>query len=106
MCGSYAHETWFGGCRFGRRRGKTTYRASGSGAVGRFSHHCGFSVRAPHFFVYGFAKSERDNIREDELSDFKKLAKSLLEAEEIRLQDALDLGELIEVKCDEEDLQD
>ncbi|WP_293122959.1 type II toxin-antitoxin system RelE/ParE family toxin [Moorena sp. SIO4G3] len=27
------------------------------------------------FFIYGFAKSERDNISNDELADFKKAAK-------------------------------
>ena len=78
----------------------------GAGRSGGFRTIVVFQFERHTFFVYGFAKSERDNIREDELGDFKKLAKSLLEAEEIRLQAALDLGELIEVKCDEEDLQD
>ena len=30
------------------------------------------------FFLYGFAKSERDNISMEELADFKKLAKGYL----------------------------
>ena len=30
------------------------------------------------FFVYGFAKSQRDNIEEDELKSFKEMAKTIL----------------------------
>ena len=78
----------------------------GAGRSGGFRTIVAFQFERHTFFVYGFAKNERDNIREDELNEFKRLAKSLLEAEENTLQAALDLGELIEVKCDEEDLQD
>lgn len=78
----------------------------GAGRSGGFRTIVAFQFECHTFFVYGFAKNERDNIREDELNDFKKLAKSLLEAEETGLGSALELGELTEVKCDEKDLQD
>lgn len=56
------------------------------------------------FFLFGFAKSERENLRPNELPGFKKLAALLLplDARELRVQ--VEAGELIEVFCDDQDL--
>jgi hypothetical protein len=54
------------------------------------------------FFVYGFAKSECANIEDDELADFKLLAKRYLaetgEQLKIRLKD----GDIIEIAQEEQ----
>ncbi len=54
------------------------------------------------FFVYGFAKNERQNSGADELAGFKKLASVMLAYDEDNLARALTEGALIEVVCDEE----
>jgi len=52
------------------------------------------------FFVYGFAKSERDNIDEKELKALKQLALSLLGWTSEQLAHALREGKLIKVNHD------
>ena len=53
-------------------------------------------------FLYGFAKSERDNIKDEELATLKEIAAAWLEAETERLQTALREGVLQEVPYDDE----
>ena len=50
------------------------------------------------FFVYGFAKNQRDNINEKEEHALKKLAENLLETPESRLKEMIVNGDLYEVK--------
>lgn len=52
------------------------------------------------FFVYGFAKNERDNIDARELKALKQLAAIQLGLSETQLLHALHAGTLIEVKYD------
>ena len=52
------------------------------------------------FFVYGFAKSDRENLRRDELKAFRTLADAMLKLDEVGLQAALANGTIIEVKND------
>ena len=49
------------------------------------------------FFVYGFAKSDRQNLRRDELEAFRLLADEMLKLDESGLQSALANGTIIEV---------
>lgn len=49
------------------------------------------------FFVYGFAKNERDNIDDKELKALKQLASIQLGLNQTQLQHALIAGKLIEV---------
>lgn len=60
------------------------------------------------FFVYGFAKSEQDNIDESDERDFKELAKFLLAVSDAELKTLVDSDKYIEVTCDDprEDLQE
>lgn len=55
------------------------------------------------FFVYGFAKNERDNIDKKELEAFRLLSDNLLRLNAMQLQKACTAGELIEVTHDEQD---
>jgi hypothetical protein len=56
------------------------------------------------FFVYGFAKRARDNIRRDELKGFKALADEVFSYDKAALAKALKSGAIVEVECDEKDL--
>ena len=50
------------------------------------------------FFVYGFAKNERENIRKDETAALKKLAASLLSLSEEGMNALIETGAYVEVK--------
>jgi hypothetical protein len=54
------------------------------------------------FFVYGFAKNERENINDNELRALKLLAKQLLNYSASTLTKAVDAGELIEIEVNED----
>lgn len=58
------------------------------------------------FFVFGFAKNQRANIDQRELEGFRELATVLLRLEADGLDSAVRGGALIEVKCENSDLQD
>ena len=51
------------------------------------------------FFVYGFAKSDRENLRRDELKAFRLLADEVLAMDEAGLGAALSNGTIVEVAC-------
>ncbi len=53
------------------------------------------------FFVYGFAKSDRDNIRQDELPVFRKLASEMLAYDDEALTAAMENGTITEIVYDE-----
>jgi hypothetical protein len=52
-------------------------------------------------FLYGFAKSERDNIEADELETLKEIGAAWLQAKEERLEHAIKEGILKEVSYDD-----
>ena len=54
------------------------------------------------FFVYGFAKSERYNIRKDEEEQFKKMAKHVLGLSKAQLNILIANGQVEEVASDDE----
>ena len=53
------------------------------------------------FFVYGFPKSERENIDEAEERGFKELAKAVLALSDRELAKMVKKGAFKEVKCDD-----
>ena len=57
------------------------------------------------FFVYGFAKSGRANLRRDELEAFRLLADAYLALDEAGLAAAQSVGAIIEVKCNDQAIQ-
>jgi len=54
------------------------------------------------FFVHGFAKSARENLRRNELAAVRTLAAELLGANELSLGAMLGNGTLKEVPCDDQ----
>ena len=49
------------------------------------------------FFVYGFPKSELDNIRDDEEAQFKRAAKSILALTDVQIRQLIENGQFEEV---------
>lgn len=74
----------------------------GSGKSGGFRVLVVLKMGERAFFVHGFAKSDRDNIRDDELAGLKKLAGELLNYTEAALARTLAAGVLTEVTGDEQ----
>jgi hypothetical protein len=71
----------------------------GQGKRGGFRTIVATNLKGRWFFVYGFAKNERDNIEDDEEAALKKLAASLLTMSPRALAKALEAGEVTEVNC-------
>ena len=61
------------------------------------------AVRARHraVFMFGFAKSERDNIDDKQLATLQETAALWLAADDARIERALTDGNLIEVRNDD-----
>lgn len=72
----------------------------GAGASSGFRTIVLFRRGERAFFVYGFAKKERDNIRPDELVAFRQLAKEMLGLDDGEVARARAEGKLIEVTRD------
>lgn len=73
----------------------------GEGKRGGWRVLIAFRIKDKAFFVYGFAKNDRDNIGKQELKALKEYAKTLLGYSSDQLKTALEAGELNEVNCDE-----
>ena len=58
------------------------------------------------FFVYGFAKSSRDNLRRNELEAFRMLANEMLGLTGAGLAAASANGTIIEVSCNDQAVQE
>ena len=56
------------------------------------------------FFVYGFAKSDRDNIRKNEAVQFKKMAKHVLRLSDHQLSILVAEGQFEEVENNDEEI--
>ena len=78
----------------------------GQGRSGGFRTIVVFRRAARAFFVYGFAKSGRGNLRRDELETFRLLAGEYLALDRSGLAAALAVGAIIEVNCDDQAVQE
>ena len=56
------------------------------------------------FFVYGFSKSQRADIHDDEEQQFKEAAKHVLALTEKQLAELLKRGDFEEVKANEQEV--
>ena len=70
----------------------------GEGKRGGFRTIIIFRAAERAFFVYGFAKNERENIRKDEKTAIKKLASCLLNLPEEGVNALIENGAYVEVK--------
>ena len=85
----------------GGRLIKQRLARKGQGKSGGFRSLVIFQRGTRAFFIYGFAKSTRDNIRHDELRVFRRLADELLAFDDRGLAAALKNRTIQEVMCHE-----
>ncbi len=71
----------------------------GQGKLGGFRSIVLFRRDEKMFFVYGFARSGRDDIRRDELMAFRKLADEMLILNDKALVAAMRNRTIMEVRC-------
>lgn len=76
---------------------------NGRGKRGGVRTLIAFRIDDKAFFLYGFAKNERDNISGKELKALRLLAGQYLGYSDVALKKAVKAGELIEVTNDEQD---
>ena len=69
----------------------------GEGRSGGYRVILCFKAEERIFFVYGFAKSSKDNIATDEAKEFKKLAKILFNLTDQQLESLLKNGDFTEL---------
>lgn len=55
-------------------------------------------------FVSGFAKNDKENMTADELAELKKAAKKSLAVSQTKMDEAVSIGRLIEVRYDDKNL--
>ena len=91
------YDADLGGGLFKKRVART-----GKGKRGGFRTLVATNKGDKWFFVFGFAKNERDNINKKEKEALKKLADQLLTLSPQALLEAQRNSELIEVNCNEE----
>ena len=78
----------------------------GGGRSGGFRTIVLFRRSELAFFVYGFAKSDRENLRPDELAAFRLLADEYLALDAAGLAAAQSVGAITEVKCNGQTVQE
>ena len=76
---------------------------AGQGKRGGYRTVIAYRAARRSVFLYGFAKSERENIAERELDDLKKLATHFLSYNDEQIAKALSETELREVRCDDQE---
>jgi hypothetical protein len=74
----------------------------GQGRSGGYRVLLAYRSKARAVFLFGFAKSERDNVEDDELATLRDIARGWLEADGSALQRAIADGLISEVPYDEE----
>jgi hypothetical protein len=75
---------------------------SGGGKSGGFRTIILYRVKSRAVFVYGFEKSGQDNIEDDELREFRRLAGTMLAYSDAEIRTAIAAGALIEVDHEED----
>lgn len=75
----------------------------GGGKRGGYRTLIAYRQGARAVFLFGFAKSERDNISPDQLADLRAVASDILNRTDNEIEDDLEEARLQEVDYDEED---
>lgn len=75
----------------------------GGGRSGGYRTLLAFRVETRAVFVFGFAKSDQDNVSEDDERELKKLAKLVLGFDEDEMDRLVATGKFDEVRCSDED---
>ena len=75
---------------------------AGEGKRGGYRTILATNLRDRWFFMFGFAKNERDNIDDDELKMLRQLAAVLLRMDDSTIVKARNRNELVEIDCGEQ----
>jgi hypothetical protein len=75
----------------------------GQGRSGGYRMIVAYRVMDRALFLYAFAKNERQNIGQDELTELRKIGQNWLNAPEQTIEEALEDGDLQEVDLDEKE---
>jgi len=81
---------------------KKRVRMDGRGKRGGARTLIAYKAKDKAFFIYGYAKNEKENIEQKALEVLKELAANLLDYTEAQITKALQSGELKEIEGDEE----
>ena len=76
----------------------------GEGKSGGYRTIILFRTKVRALFVYGFAKSEQDNITPDEAAYYRKLAKIYLSLSDAQMDHMAEVKQWTKVECDDQDL--
>lgn len=76
---------------------------AGEGKRGGYRTILATNFRDRWFFMFGFAKNERDNIDDEELKMLRQLAAVLLSMSDKAIEDAKKQFELVEIDCGEQE---
>lgn len=74
---------------------------AGQGRSGGYRMLIAYRTTDRSIFLYGFAKNERENIENDELTTLREIAAGWLNADKEDLERALEMGVLQEVQYEE-----
>src|ERR1019366_7481779 len=74
----------------------------GQGRSGGYRMVVAYRAKGRAVFLFGFAKSERENISPDELVVFRELAKNWLAADNAEIQNEIEAGNIQEIEDGEE----
>lgn len=74
----------------------------GQGRSGGYRMIVAYRIGSRAVFVFGFAKSERENIGSDELLSFREIAATFLGADAARIREEIEAGNLQEIEHDPE----
>ena len=74
----------------------------GQGRSGGFRMIVAYRTEDRAFFLYGFAKSERENIDDDELQTLRDIAAEFLANDDTALDEAVSIGKLQEIENGED----
>ena len=74
----------------------------GGGRSGGYRTLLAFRVETRAVFVFGFAKSDQDNVSEDDERELRKLAKLVLGFDENEMDRLVAAGKFDEVRCSDE----
>lgn len=100
LCGAVAEmQQGLIDARLGGGVVKKRIARSGQGRRGGYRTLLATNLRDRWFFMFGFAKNERDNIDDDELRMLRQLAAVYLGLHDAAMSEAGTRGELVEIDC-------
>jgi hypothetical protein len=76
---------------------------TGQGRSGGYRTLVAYRIAGRAVFLFGFAKSDRANISNDELQLLRQRASQILSLDDAAIEARIDDGDLFEVSCDDKD---